>query len=1547
VNQPLNVIATATADAGGPYAICGETTITLNANANGGGQWTGGAGTYSDATLVDAIYTPLASEVGTIVSLMWTTNDPDGTTGPCTSADDAATITISTPATSTPLSSLTICSSSTAPLQVTTTPATGSWSGGAGTYANYQSATTTYTPVAADVNATNLNLVWTTSDPDGTGPCQPITVNQPLNVIATATADAGGPYAICGETAITLNANANGGGQWTGGAGTYSDATLVDAIYTPLSSEVGTIVSLMWTTNDPDGTTGPCTAADDDATITISTPANITAFNPLTICSSDVAQLAAVSTPASGAWTTAGGTGTFLNALNSQTTYTPGLNETGQVQIIWTTADPDGLTGPCNAVSETLELNVLQTSIAEIYSTYSVCANGVVSVSAQENGMGEWVVEPANAGHFADSSMSSTQFIPSVDLYTAQTLEIKWTTFDPDGNGPCVYDADSTDVGILPVPQINLAADYAIPCGDEISATVSTYQNATYTFNWNPQAGLIQPTQLITPVIQDNEYILSVTDANFCSNADTTVVDAIALYNMASAADAQTCLYVPVELSGIAANGQGPFTYEWVLTEEVSASAMGDNYADFVFDDYILEDSVLAITFLVSDNFGCTDDTVLSVTVFALPAIDPGQSYDLCEDSPAFTLTNFSPQPASGISGIWSPGIAVNPAQIGVNSVTYTYTFTDNNGCVNDSSMVVAIHEVPQPEALIPPVACVDTPVPLDNNSSCTTCGSVSFQWDFGVVNGTSTAVEPSFVYGMNELGLHTIELIATSAFGCDDTIQTQVDVVLPPVPLFVTTYNQPSCAPLAVDITNATDTAGLYLSYLWTIQDVGNYTSFLPPNVVLQQGDSILDYTIELMVENVCGQFATETVVSVLPQPVADILTSTVYGCTPLVVDFINESVGLPDAIEWDFGDGTFSGMDTPPPHTFLTDTTITIYHLAVALENECGVDTFFQEITVLPNTVNALFSSEPSSGCSPLVVTFTDFSTGASQRNFTLCDGATNSGQTFTHTFTEPGACEIQLVADNGCSFDTASVSIFIIQSPEPTIVADNSYCTHEPIEFTAANVGAEMLSWNFDDGSPPSTGNPINHTYASPGDYEVELVASNNLFGVLCEGSAVVPVHVSPNPQAEFSIPVSYGCSPFEVCFNNLSGTSDPNMLLSYQWNFDGLNTSVSQSPCFTYLNESGELMYQTITLEVSAMDIQYMQTCISDTSLNILVMPQPVSDFEMASDYTCYYPIELTTINTTTGGGAYQWQLNGQDAGQFTNGLFPINDLGVYTVDLIAMNQYGCTDISSQEFNSFPLPTLDFTFDLNDGCAPLMVQFENLSTGNNTYVWNLDDGTEANVQDVIHQYNFPGTYDVMLIGTTENNCTDTLTIEDPIRVYPVPVANFIFAPEEVNILNPQMTFEETGFGGNYYHWDFNDGSEDYGAIVNHSFNTPYYHAVTLTAYNQYGCTDDITKNVFVTDYLTVYVPSAFTPDDDNINDNFRPELGGKELVTRYKFWITDRWGNVLFETNDLDSPWTGNIRGGEYYASPDIYIWNVEAELKNGEEREYNGHVTLVR
>jgi hypothetical protein len=93
-------------------------------------------------------------------------------------------------------------------------------------------------------------------------------VNQPLDVIGTATAEASGPYAVCGETAIALNATANGAGQWTGGAGTFANATLVNTTYTPTSSEIGTSVTLTWTTNDPDGA-GPCIPATDQATLVV------------------------------------------------------------------------------------------------------------------------------------------------------------------------------------------------------------------------------------------------------------------------------------------------------------------------------------------------------------------------------------------------------------------------------------------------------------------------------------------------------------------------------------------------------------------------------------------------------------------------------------------------------------------------------------------------------------------------------------------------------------------------------------------------------------------------------------------------------------------------------------------------------------------------------------------------------------------------------------------------------------------------------------------------------------------------------------------------------------------------------------------------------------------------------------------------------------------------------------------------------------------------------------------------------------------------------
>jgi gliding motility-associated-like protein len=112
--------------------------------------------------------------------------------------------------------------------------------------------------------------------------------------------------------------------------------------------------------------------------------------------------------------------------------------------------------------------------------------------------------------------------------------------------------------------------------------------------------------------------------------------------------------------------------------------------------------------------------------------------------------------------------------------------------------------------------------------------------------------------------------------------------------------------------------------------------------------------------------------------------------------------------------------------------------------------------------------------------------------------------------------------------------------------------------------------------------------------------------------------------------------------------------------------------------------------------------------------------------------------------------------------------------------------------------------------------------------------------------------------------------------------------------------------------------------------------------------YGCKAEKKDAVIIHDMFNVYVPNTFTPDDDGINEVFLPAISGKSFIHKYVFRIYDRWGTTLFETNDYDEPWKGDVRGGEYYAKDEVYNWQIIIQLKGSdEERAYQGHVFLLR
>jgi gliding motility-associated-like protein len=126
-----------------------------------------------------------------------------------------------------------------------------------------------------------------------------------------------------------------------------------------------------------------------------------------------------------------------------------------------------------------------------------------------------------------------------------------------------------------------------------------------------------------------------------------------------------------------------------------------------------------------------------------------------------------------------------------------------------------------------------------------------------------------------------------------------------------------------------------------------------------------------------------------------------------------------------------------------------------------------------------------------------------------------------------------------------------------------------------------------------------------------------------------------------------------------------------------------------------------------------------------------------------------------------------------------------------------------------------------------------------------------------------------------------------------------------------------------------------------------DTPGLYPVTLYVSNNWGCTDSLTRYVFVVDEFTMFIPNAFTPDNDGINDVFR--FTGYDVDTDYfELLIFDRWGEVVHRTTDFEAGWNGNYNNGEHYVPDGVYLYRIETRsLSTQENKVVEGHVSIIR
>ena len=197
-------------------------------------------------------------------------------------------------------------------------------------------------------------------------------------------------------------------------------------------------------------------------------------------------------------------------------------------------------------------------------------------------------------------------------------------------------------------------------------------------------------------------------------------------------------------------------------------------------------------------------------------------------------------------------------------------------------------------------------------------------------------------------------------------------------------------------------------------------------------------------------------------------------------------------------------------------------------------------------------------------------------------------------------------------------------------------------------------------------------------------------------------------------------------------------------------------------------------------------------------------------------------------------------------------------------------------------------------------------------------------------------------------SDSGCVSSSTLLSLVNVFTNPTANFNVTPEEVDITMPLIQVEDRSIGATTIKYTFDDGTVKNTPNFDYTFNTDVAKTVSIMqlAVNSYGCRDSVIKRIEIKPAYVIYIPNAFTPNSDGTNDGFKAVGVG---VAEFKMQVFDRWGALVFESNDINTAWDGSIKGkGDAESTKqDVYVWKATVTDVLKEKHSMVGHVTLLK
>jgi len=1164
-------------------------------------------------------------------------------------------------------------------------------------------------------------------------------------------------------------------------------------------------------------------------------------------------------------------------------------------------------TGTCVATST---LNVTVNPLPTVTATGGSICNGAGPVNITGGGAATYIWNPGG---------------PGATIAVNPAVTTNYTVTGTDANG-CVNTATTT-VNVIANPTVTVANTSICPGG---TGTLTANSNTT-TFAWTGPSIIGAATNSVitaNPVATSTYTVIA--SAGTCT-VTTTAVITINPNIVPTFAATTVCQGQPTVFTNTTA---GVATYTWTFGDgNGSTTNLNPSNTYSAAGSYVS-------TFSVVNASGCTGIATNTITVNANP-VPAFTSSTPCQGT-AVIFTNTTPaNPViatwgwtfgdANISAVQSP--TNNYAATGVYSTVLTASTT--GGCVASFTAPVIVH--PNPVASFSnTTVCLNTPPTAFTDLSTLvnpigiTDNITTWAWAFG--NG-NTSAQPSPTNAYATCGNFNASLLVTTNNNCTSTFTLAVTVNCVPVltpPASPTVCPNSAVTPgaFAVNIPGSTVAwnAGTVLTAVSAngIGTVPAYTS-MSPNLT---GGNISDVitAVPTSTANCVGLPQTFTI-TVYPTPLmnsmADItvcnqqqVVVSPFGSFPVGSTFVwnnsNTTIGLGAT-----GPGNinpFTGVTLGSPTAVIATVSVT-----PTLNGCIGPDSTFV-ITISPQPTVTLTS--PPFTCPGNIVPAPTYTLNPNDpaTTFVWTNSNINTGMAAAGSPTVPG------------SFTAAANATLANIVGVVTVTPTLGTCVGLPATYTVTIYPTPVIN-------PPIL--------------DVEY----------CPNVATLPVTISVIPTG--GVP-SYNWIATTGATIGLTPTTG----------------TVNIIPSFNTVNAG------TTAVTVQVIVSGGLNGCPAlPASFNITVNPNPIALFGVSSKVCLGSPMSFTDASTVGSGNVAQWGWDFNHDGIFTDAIvknpqytFP-SPAGSHIVGLQVTTNKGCKGDTTESVYVNFIPVPQFAGDVLVGCPihPVNYTQNSIVTGPaqiNSWAWNFGNGTTFTTQTAgtnpatvyydnsSHVQN--ASYMVNLTVTTDSGCTASLTNTSYITVYPHPLAAFSWGPQDPSpdIDNPVVYFADQSlgasgpneYGPNGMMWYLGDvffPSGNYLTTVQNPIHTyehyePYTYYVTQWVENTHGCKDSITKPVEIRPNFTFYIPNAFSPNGDGTNEGFKGTGVGIDNNT-YNLWVFDRWGNMIFYSNDLEKSWDGHIQGksGTDIVQEDVYVWKVKFSDFMGRKHEYKGTVSIVK